>query len=244
MILEARSLTKEYRRGDRPFLAVDDVSLQVEKGEFACIVGRSGSGKSTLLSMLAGMTSPTSGEVVFMGRSYSAMTDGELSRQRGSKIGYILQGHGVLSNFTVLQNVLIPNYFYNSSPHPEGRAALLLEKTGIGHLASQYPASLSGGELRRVSIARALFSSPDLLIAGEPTSDLDAETTTEVMELFSSIREEGTSILMVTHESDLPQGVGRRYVMESGRLGEIESETRQDVPPLPNSPFPKSTPPL
>jgi putative ABC transport system ATP-binding protein len=221
MILEADALTKEYRRGDRPFLAVDHVSLQIEKGEFACVVGRSGSGKSTLLHMLAGMAFPTSGEVVFMGRGYSAMTDKELSRQRGSEIGYIMQGHCVLPNFTVLQNVLIPHYFNNSSTHPEGRAGLLLEKLSIGHLASQYPASLSGGELRRVSIARALFGAPYLLIADEPTGDLDSETTAEIMELFASIKKEGTSILMVTHELDLFQEADRRYVMESGRLSEI-----------------------
>jgi putative ABC transport system ATP-binding protein len=226
MILEASALTKEYRRGERPslgggqrpFMAVDHVSLQIGKGEFACIVGRSGSGKTTLLNMLAGLTPPTSGDVAFVGRRYSAMTDGELSRQRGSEIGYILQGHCVLPNFTVLQNVLIPHYFNNSSTHPEGRASLLLEKTGIAHLASQYPASLSGGELRRVSIARALFGAPRLLLADEPTGDLDAETTEEIMELFSSIRREGTSILMVTHELDLLRDMDRCYVMVSGRL--------------------------
>jgi putative ABC transport system ATP-binding protein len=226
MILEAGALTKEYVRGGRSFPAVDRVSLQVEKGEFACIVGRSGSGKSTLLDMLAGMTPPTSGEVTFMGRAYSAMTDRELSRQRGSNIGYIMQGHCVLPNFTVLQNVLIPHYFNGShsrgsSLHPEGRARLLIERAGISHLASQYPAGLSGGELRRVSIARALFAAPCLLIADEPTGDLDAETTAEIMKLFSSIKEEGTSILMVTHELDLLQGADRRYVMESGRLSEM-----------------------
>ncbi|MDR2137364.1 MAG: ABC transporter ATP-binding protein [Synergistaceae bacterium] len=221
MILEASDLTKEYKRGDRVFPAVDHVSLQVENGEFACIVGRSGSGKSTLLNMLAGMAVPTSGEVVFMGRGYSTMTDRELSRQRGSEIGYIMQGHCILPNFTVLQNVLLPHYFNNSSLHPEGRASLLLEKTGIGHLTSQYPESLSGGELRRVSIARALLSAPCLLIADEPTGDLDAETTAEIMELFSSIKEEGTSILMVTHELDLLHNVDRCYVMESGRLSKM-----------------------
>jgi putative ABC transport system ATP-binding protein len=221
MILEASALAKEYQRGGRSFMAVDHVSLQIEKGEFACIVGRSGSGKSTLLNILAGMAFPTSGEVIFMGRGYSAMTDGELSRQRGSKIGYIMQGHCVLPNFTVLQNVMIPHYFNSVTAHPEGRAVTLLEKTGIDHLASQYPASLSGGELRRVSIARALFGSPYLLIADEPTGDLDAETTAEIMELFASIKKEGTSILMVTHESDLLRETDRRYAMESGRLSEI-----------------------
>ena len=221
MILEALALTKEYQRGGRSFMAVDNVSLRIEKGEFCSIAGRSGSGKSTLLNILAGMASPTSGEVIFMGRGYSAMTDGELSRQRGSKIGYIMQGHCVLPNFTVLQNVMIPHYFNSASAHPEGRAVMLLEKTGIGHLASQYPASLSGGELRRVSIARALFGAPCLLIADEPTGDLDSETTAEIMELFASIKREGTSILMVTHESDLFQGADRCYVMESGRLSEI-----------------------
>ena len=227
MILEASLLTKEYRRGDRPFLAVDQVSLQVEKGEFACIAGRSGSGKSTLLDILAGMASPTSGEVVFLGRKYSAMTDRELSRQRGAQMGYIMQGHCILPNFTVLQNVLIPHCFNNTSTHPEGRANLLLEKTGIGHLASQYPASLSGGELRRVSIARALFGAPCLLLADEPTGDLDAETTGEIMELFSSLKREGTSVLMVTHELDLLRDADRCYRMESGRLRETTIETKK-----------------
>ena len=226
MIIEASDLTKEYVRGGRSFPAVDHVSLQVEKGEFACVVGRSGSGKSTLLDMLAGMAPPTSGDVTFMGRAYSAMTDRELSRQRGSDIGYIMQGHCVLPNFTVLQNVLIPHYFNHSSSHPEGRAGLLLEKTGISNLASQYPASLSGGELRRVSIARALFCAPRLLIADEPTGDLDAETTAQIMGLFSSIKEEGTSILMVTHELDLLRYADRCYVMESGRLSEMTAEAK------------------
>ena len=161
-----------------------------------------------------------------MERKYSAMTDRELSRQRGLEIGYIMQGPCVLPNLTVLQNVMIPNTFNSSSTHPEGRARLLLEKTGIEHLASQYPASLSGGELKRVSIARALFSAPYLLIADEPTGDLDAETTAAIMELFCSIKKEGTSILMVTHELDLLQGVDRCYVMESGHLSERTAKTK------------------
>jgi putative ABC transport system ATP-binding protein len=226
MILEARFLTKEYKRGDRPFLAVDRVSLQVEEGEFACIVGRSGSGKSTLLNILAGMAPPTSGEVVFMGREYSAMTDGELSRQRGLMMGYVMQGHCILPNLTVLQNVLISHYFNNSSTHPEGRANLLLEKTGIAHLASQYPANLSGGELRRVSIARALFGAPRLLMADEPTGDLDVETTGEIMEFFSSLKKEGTAVLMVTHELDSLRDADRCYLMESGRLSEMTIEAK------------------
>jgi putative ABC transport system ATP-binding protein len=218
MILEAFSLTKEYTRADKTFLAVDDASLQIDRGEFVCVTGRSGSGKSTLLNMLAGLLPPTSGEAVFMGRKYSAMSDKELSRQRGSAMGYIMQGHCVLPNFTVLQNVMILNYFNKNRPHPEGRAHLMLEKTGIGHLASQYPSSLSGGELRRVSIARALFNSPDLLIADEPTGDLDAETTAEIMRLLSSVAEGGTSVLMVTHDPDSISYSSRHYVMESGRL--------------------------
>ncbi|MDR1943888.1 MAG: ABC transporter ATP-binding protein [Synergistaceae bacterium] len=218
MMLEATGLKKEYRRAGAPFLAVNDVSLSIGEGEFVCVMGRSGSGKSTLLNMLAGTLSPTSGDISFRGRKYSSLTDRALSALRGAKIGYIMQGMCVLPNFTVLQNVTIPHFFNKLHSNPEGRALFLLEQAGIPHLAQQYPSSLSGGELRRVSIARALFNSPELLIADEPTSDLDDETTSFIMRLFESITRDGASILIVTHDSDAAARRCRRYSMESGAL--------------------------
>ena len=221
-MFEAIGLKKEYKRDGAPFLAVNDVSISIGKGEFISVTGRSGSGKSTLLNILAGMSPPTSGEIVFQGRKYSSLKDRELSAIRGAKIGYIMQGMCVFSNFTVLQNVSMPHFFNKSHSDAEGRARFLLDQLGIERLARQYPPSLSGGEIRRVAIARALFNSPDLLIADEPTSDLDDETTKEIMRIFESIVGQGTSVLMVTHDASAASFGSRRYVMDSGVLASAE----------------------
>jgi putative ABC transport system ATP-binding protein len=146
------------------------------------------------------------------------LTDKELAALRGTKIGYIMQGMCVFSNFTVLQNVSMPHFFNKFHSSPEGRARFLLEQLEIEHLAQQYPSSLSGGEVRRVAIARALFNSPKLLIADEPTSDLDEETTSGIMRVFESIVAEGTSVLMVTHDPVAASFGSRRYTMNSGVL--------------------------
>ncbi|MDR3354059.1 MAG: ABC transporter ATP-binding protein [Synergistaceae bacterium] len=221
MILEAREIKKQYHRDNILFSAVNDVSLSIGEGEFVCIVGRSGSGKSTLLNILAGLLTPTSGSVSFEGREYGGMNDGELSRLRNTRLGYIMQGHNVLSNFTVLQNVLLPHIFFKRDDDPTDRALSLLEQVGLRPLASQYPSSLSGGELHRVSIARALLMSPGLLIADEPTGDLDEETVSEIMGLFAGIVSKGTAVLMVTHNSDAASYADRMYTMQSGRLSEM-----------------------
>jgi putative ABC transport system ATP-binding protein len=226
MILEARGVKKEYLRAGNPFWALDDVSLSVDEGEFICIVGRSGSGKSTLLNILAGLLTPTSGSVCFEGREYGNMSDRELSEMRSARLGYIMQGHGVLPNFTVLQNTLIPHVLTGRGGGDAAETAMsLLEQVGLAPLAAQYPSSLSGGELRRVSIARALLSSPVLLIADEPTGDLDEETAEEIMRIFDSIAKKGTAVLMVTHDMNFAAFGTRSYRMASGQLVEI-SETR------------------
>jgi putative ABC transport system ATP-binding protein len=220
MILEAHEIKKRYYRGDIPFFAVGGVSLLIGEGEFVCIAGRSGSGKSTLLNILAGLLTPTSGSVVFEGKGYDKLNDDELSKLRNTRIGYIMQGHNVLSNFTVLQNVLLPHVFFKRGDDPTERALSLLEQVGLRPLASQYPSSLSGGELHRVSIARALLMSPGLLIADEPTGDLDEETVSEIIELFAAIVKDGTAVLMVTHNSDAANYADRLYTMKSGKFSE------------------------
>jgi putative ABC transport system ATP-binding protein len=218
MILDARGLSKEYKRGGVPFPAVDNVSLSIDGGEFVCIVGRSGSGKSTLLNMLAGLLTPDSGDIVFDGRPYGDMDDDAISLLRNTRLGYIMQGYSVLPNFTVLQNVIIPHLLFKRGGNPTPRALELLDTVGIRGLSAQYPAQLSGGELRRVSIARALLSSPELLLADEPTGDLDEETAAEITRLFASVAAEGTAVLMVTHDSDAAACADRRFVMRSGIL--------------------------
>jgi putative ABC transport system ATP-binding protein len=222
MLLELRHLKKEYLRENTSFAAVDDVNVSIGEGERIYITGRSGSGKSTLLNMIAGLLEPTSGEIVFEGRELSNLGDEDLSFLRNSRIGYIPQGRSVLANFSVLDNVKLPFYLYKRHENPTERALRLLEQVGILHLAKTYPAELSGGELRRVAIARSLVTEPRLLIADEPTGDLDPETTEEVIKLFAQVsRDNGVAVLLVTHDESVARG-GRHFSMDSGRLSEVE----------------------
>lgn len=218
MSLIIERLRKEYQREDKAFCAVENVSLKAEAGEMLCIQGRSGSGKSTLLNMVAGLITPTSGLISFEGQAYSDMNDDALSLLRNTKIGFIPQGHSILPNFTVLDNVCLPFYLFKRAGDPAEKGLSLLKKVGIGQLAHQYPSRLSGGELRRVSIARALLQSPSLLLADEPTNDLDAQTTTEVMLLLRDVASEGTTVIIVTHESEAAGYCSRRLIMQAGRL--------------------------
>ncbi|MDR3115927.1 MAG: ABC transporter ATP-binding protein [Treponema sp.] len=217
-LLELHELTKEYRRGGRTFNAVNRASLSVEPGDFISIIGRSGSGKSTLLSMSAGLLHPTAGTVLFEGADIHRLKDKELSFFRNEQIGYVPQGQSLLANFRVFDNVCIPWFLFKREGDAEGRAFILLEKVGISHLAASYPKELSGGEMRRVSLARALINEPRLLIADEPTSDLDVQTTAEIMGLFSRIAKEGTAVLIVTHELDSLNYGNKTYGMDAGNL--------------------------
>lgn len=218
MILKAQNIIKEYTRGNKPFRAVDDVSLEIAEGEFISIVGRSGSGKSTLLNILAGLLTPTAGTVSFDGKNYADLGDKERSFLRNTKLGYIMQGQSVLPNLTVLQNVLLPFTFFRKDSGSNQKALELLDRAGLLPLASQYPADLSGGEMRRVSIVRALLASPKLLIADEPTGDLDKATAQEIMELFQSAAKKGTAVLMVTHDISTTHYAGRFFTMKDGKL--------------------------
>jgi putative ABC transport system ATP-binding protein len=217
-LLELKELSKEYRRGGRSFNAVNRANLSVEPGDFISIIGRSGSGKTTLLNMGAGLLHPTEGAVFFEGKDIHRLNDKDLSFLRNEKIGYVPQGQSLLSNFTVFDNVCIPWFLFRREGDVEGRAFILLEKVGISHLAASYPRELSGGEMRRAAIARALINEPRLLIADEPTGDLDVETTAEIMSLFSRIAREGTAVLIVTHELDTLDYGNKTYSMDAGNL--------------------------
>ncbi|MDR0663277.1 MAG: ABC transporter ATP-binding protein [Spirochaetaceae bacterium] len=217
-LLEFKELCKEYRRGGRAFNAVNRANLSVEPGDFISIIGRSGSGKTTLLNMGAGLLKPTGGSVFFEGHDIHRLNDEEISFFRNEKIGYVPQGQSLLSNFTVFDNVCIPWFLFKREGDAEGRAFILLEKVGISHLAASYPRELSGGEMRRAAIARALINSPRILIADEPTGDLDVQTTAEIMRLFKAIAEEGTAVLIVTHELDTLDYGNKTYTMDAGNL--------------------------
>jgi putative ABC transport system ATP-binding protein len=217
-LLELTRLTKEYKRGERAFNAVNNVNLSVQRGDFISIIGRSGSGKSTLLNMSAGLLKPTGGTVLFDGQDISGLADKQISLLRNERIGFVPQGQSLLANFTVLENICVPWFLFKRAGEPEERALVLLEKTGIVHLAASYPKELSGGEMRRVAIARALINAPELLIADEPTGDLDAETTADIMQLLHDIAQGGTAVLIVTHELDTLSYGNKTYSMNSGNL--------------------------
>jgi putative ABC transport system ATP-binding protein len=218
MLLEMKGVRKEYRRDGVGFFAVDGVDLTANENDFIIITGRSGSGKSTLLKMIAGLLRPSSGSIVFSGRDLAGVSDDEGALTRNAGIGYIPQEHSLLSNFTVRENVILPFYFYRRSGDPDERADYLLEQTGIARLAQSYPAQLSGGEQRRVSIARSLINEPKLIVADEPTGDLDPQTAEEILGLFSQVSGTGAAVILVTHDTNVKGHGNRRLVMESGRL--------------------------
>ena len=218
MQLTATNLTKEYKLGESVFTAVKGADLTVNSGEFVCITGRSGSGKSTLLNMIAGLLSPTAGKVTLDGKEIWKQNDAQASLARNARIGYISQGYSLLYGLDVLDNVRLPYYLHKRQGGAAEKALGLLEQVGIAYLKKAYPATLSGGEARRVSIARALVNSPQIVIADEPTGDLDWQTTQEIMRLFRQIAENGTAVLVVTHETDTASFGSRFYTMEAGFL--------------------------
>ena len=205
--LVAEGLTKQFFRKSREsaqnFAAVSDVSLELNAGELVAVMGRSGGGKSTLLNMLAGLLTPTAGKVLLDGQDIYALSDGELSRLRNERIGVVPQGQTPLHSLTVVQNVMLPYLMYRDDDGAEARALELLRSMGIGGLADSYPAELSGGEMRRMAIARALMCRPEVLLADDPTGDLDDENTRVVLQLLRRAADEGAAVLVVTHEPEV-----------------------------------------
>lgn len=217
--LELKNLTKEYTRGRSDFKAVNAVNLRIDEGDYINIIGRSGSGKTTLLNLMSGMVSPSEGEVLIEGESLFAKDDEGLSRIRNEKIGYIPQGISTLPNLNVLDNIVLPFFLNKREGDVYGRARNLLKLLNIRDLEYAYPKELSGGELRRVLIARSLINQPKILMADEATADLDVHNTAEVMELFKRINEdEGVALVLVSHELDLLSYGKSIYTMDGGIL--------------------------
>lgn len=218
MRIDIKNINKEFKRGEKTFFAVKDVNLTITEHDFISIIGHSGSGKSTLLNLLAGLLNPTSGEILLDDKSIVGLNDKEISDFRNKKIGYILQGHSLLSNLTVLENVKLPAELIGNNKNVDKYALELLEKAGISHLVNSYPSTLSGGEAKRVAVARALINKPAILLADEPTSDLDEENTEIIMKLFSEVSKSGTAVLMVTHNLSTTNYGNAVYKMKNGIL--------------------------
>lgn len=219
-MIDVSGASKVYRSGTSEVRAVDDVYFGIKPREFVLIVGRSGSGKSTLLGMLAGLIRPTSGTVRIRGMDIGGLSDDEISELRSREIGFVFQFSGLLSTLTALENVMVPTLFSRNATGTRVRAMDLLTTVGLSDRADTYPRTLSSGEMKRVAIARALINSPSLLIADEPTGDLDVDTENEIMQLFNQLNREGTTIVMVTHNPDLAQYATSMFRMDRGRLEE------------------------
>lgn len=218
--LEARKLVKEYKRRGVSFRAVDDIDFAVDTGDFVMIEGESGSGKTTFLNLLTGLTEPTSGAVLIGGKPLKDIGDKELSKIRNQKIKYIPQGESLLSALTVRENILFPYTIGGlEKPSPE-RLLEVSDKLGITDLLDEYPSELSGGEMRRATIARAVINKPSLIIADEPTGSLDSANTSRVMEIFKTIASEGTAVIVVTHQKETLGYASKVYGMEQGSLKE------------------------
>jgi putative ABC transport system ATP-binding protein len=218
-VIEARGLRKSYGNGQREIHPLEGIDFTCERGDFVLVTGRSGTGKTTLLNVLGGLTLPTAGSVKIAGREILDMTDRERSAMRSEMMGFVFQFPGLMAPLTVLENVLLPARLTGRA-RSDGAAREMLDRLGLLAKADAYPAQLSGGELKRTAIARALVNDPALVFADEPTADLDSRTEHEVMDLFRGLQEQGTTIVMVTHTPDLSSFATRVLVMDGGALVE------------------------
>ena len=217
-IIKTENLSKSFKRGSNTLFAVKNVNFTLEEGDFVNIIGRSGSGKSTFLNLLSGLLKPTEGKIFAKGKDMSDFSDREISKYRNEVIGFVPQSLGTLPNLNVLENVSLPYYLFKRDESAYEKAAMLLDLMGILHLKDDFAKNLSGGELKRVLIARSMINSPELLILDEPTSDLDKNTTMEIMDLLKKINSKGTALIIVTHELDILKYGNTLCQMEDGSL--------------------------
>lgn len=214
-LVEARHVSKRFSDGG--ITAVDDVSLSIDRGQFAALVGRSGCGKSTLLNLLGGLDEPTSGQIFFEGMALGQWRSAAEFRSR--KLGFVFQSFHLVSVLTAEQNVQLPMFESDrNAAQRRARAGELLELVGMSHRALQRTSKLSGGERQRVAIARALANDPPFILADEPTGNLDSKTAADVMQLFHQLHRAGKTILMVTHDPGLAASAERTIEMRDGRI--------------------------
>ncbi len=235
MILRAASLRKSYGDAERRVDAVLEADLAVEAGEVVSVVGRSGSGKSTLLAMIGALTRPTSGEITIAGQNIWTLSETRLADIRRREIGFIFQFSSMLANLRAIDNVALPALLGRDAPPEQvyARAHDLLVRVGLSQRLAAFPGEMSGGEQRRVAIARALINAPRLLLADEPTSDLDEETEEEIVSLLEALRaEEGFGMVMVTHNRDLAALADRVLEMRQGVLASLDAATKETPRPI------------
>jgi putative ABC transport system ATP-binding protein len=227
--IQVRDAVKTYPVAAGEFTAIDGLSLDIDEGEFVAVVGRSGSGKTTLLNLLAGIDRPSSGSIRAAGADLGSLSESGLAGWRGRNVGLVFQFFQLLPTLTVIENVMLPMDFAKKIPADQRRerAEQLLARVGIADQADKMPATLSGGQQQRAAIARALANDPPLLLADEPTGNLDSTTAAAVLELFSDLNADGQTIVVVTHEREIRSIVGREVMLMDGRVVADESNRAQ-----------------
>jgi putative ABC transport system ATP-binding protein len=228
-LVEVHDIRKNYQLGETEVHALRGVSVSIHAGDFVAIMGASGSGKSTFMNILGCLDKPTAGKYLLEGTDVSALTKKELARIRNQKIGFVFQGFNLLGRTTALENTELPMLYSKTHKNDrERRAREALAQVGLGDRADHFPSQLSGGQQQRVAIARALVNQPRMLLADEPTGNLDSRTSVEVMEIFQKLNADGLTIILVTHEPDIAQFAKREIVFRDGQI------KRDDVVEVPH----------
>ncbi len=233
-IINIEHIAKVYQVGTEEVHALRDVSLRIDKNEYVAIMGPSGSGKSTLMNMLGCLDTPTSGKYDFNGNSVSQMTDNELARIRNKEIGFVFQTFNLLARSDAIHNVELP-LIYAGVPYSDRkeRAEKALVDVGLGDRMHHKPNELSGGQRQRVAVARALVTKPSIILADEPTGNLDSKTGEEIMMLFNEIHEKGNTIILVTHEEYIAGHAARVIRLKDGLVEKDEEVAKRTIPKLP-----------
>ncbi len=223
-IIEVKNARKIYRMGNEKILAVDDVSFDIYKGEFCCLLGTSGSGKSTLLNLMAGIEKITSGDILIKGNRIKSMSEKKLAKFRQNNLGFVFQSYNLMNSMTALENVEFPLVFKRVRPKKRQRMAReMLKLVGLGNRAVHRPKEMSGGQQQRVGIARAFVAKPEIVFADEPTGNLDTRTSLEVMELIHDIsKKNNQTIVMVTHDRRLTEFADRIIYILDGKIQDIK----------------------
>ncbi|WP_406658226.1 ABC transporter ATP-binding protein [Methanolobus sp. ZRKC2] len=219
-VIELVDLCKSYQVGDMEVPILKSIDLSVKKGEFVAIMGPSGSGKSTLMNMIGCLDKPNCGQVIIMGKEINKLSEVELARLRGFEIGFVFQTFNLVPRLSTLQNVELPTYA-NKKEGINGRkrAKELIELVGLQDRINYKPTELSGGQQQRVAIARALINDPSLILADEPTGNLDSKTGIEIMNIFTDLHKKGRTIIMITHDPDLTEYADRVVYIKDGMIG-------------------------
>jgi putative ABC transport system ATP-binding protein len=216
-MLELREISKIYGEGAARVVALDNISFSADQGNFVAVMGPSGSGKSTFLNIIGGLDRPSSGEVLLEGKRIDNLDENALVDIRRGKIAYVFQQYHLLPSLTALENVLLPLVFCGANKE-EDKALEILEKVGLGKRTGHKPSQLSGGEQQRVAIARALVSNPSLILADEPTGNMDRRTGKEILGLFTQLHKEGHGIIMVTHDPEIANFANTTVFLQDGQI--------------------------